>query len=197
MRNVQIILWGLGVGLLAGAQCSPTGSGAVEIPAGTYQGTIGGTNQLLNQADQLLESGTSSSTITLVVDAANKPISLNLQAAGNAPSQTLTTFTVGATQRFQYSYNDATNGSVNVDYTAQIIRAGYGSSSYTVEYSFTGTQTTSVGVTSMFGNNKYEFFNQADTAVWVIHNQTSTLTPPGGQGTLKSTIFETGILPKD
>jgi hypothetical protein len=102
---------------------------------------------------------------------------------------------VGQSQRFQYSYNDASEGQVNVDYTAQVIRSEYTSSAYVVEYQFTGTQTSSFGVTSMFGKNEYQLYNQA-AGVWIIHNQTSTLTPPGGQGSVKSTVFETGVVPK-
>lgn len=194
MHRIALLV-ALSAVLLMGAQCSPTDSGPKEIPAGTYRGVLAGTSQMLDQNNQVLENGTTSSTITLVIDSANKPISLNVQNSGNAPSQTLTTFTVGATQRLQYSYNDAQNGQVNVDYTLKAIQAGYGSNSYVVEYEFNGTQTTAFGVTTMFGKNKYEMYNQGGTAAWVIHTQNSTLTAPGGQGVFKSSVFETGLLP--
>ncbi len=180
---------------LMGAQCQPAGT-ATPIPAGTYRGTVGGQSQLLDQNNTQIQSGSTQSTITLVVDAAGKPISMNIQGAASAPGQTLTTFTVGASQRFQYSYNDPQNGQVNVDYTAQVTRSEQATTAYVVEYQFTGSQTTAFGVTSMFGQQSYQLSNQDDLGVWFTHNQTSTLTPPGAQGLLKSTLFETGLLPK-
>jgi hypothetical protein len=178
-----------------GAQCQPGTGTSTPIPAGTYRGTIGGQSQLLDQNNQPINSGATQSTITLVVDATGKPVSMSFLGSGNAPAQTLTTFTVGGTQRFQYTYNDPQNGQVNVDYTAQVTRSEQTAAAYVVEYTFNGTQTSALSVTGMFGQNSYQLYNQ-DLGVWVTHNQSSTLTPSGGQGLVKSTLFETGLLPK-
>jgi hypothetical protein len=194
MRTRIAILSVTGVCLLMGAQCQPGGT-TDPIAAGTYRGTIGGESQLSEINGTVIQTSPVQSTLTVVFDAQNRPISLNTAASGGVPGQTITVFTVTQTQRFQYSYNDPTNGSVNVDYTARVIRSEGSGGTYTVEYEFTGTQTTAFGVTSMFGTNKYTFYNQG-TGLWVVHDQDSTLTPPGGQGSLKSSLFETGLLPK-
>ncbi|HON69390.1 MAG TPA: hypothetical protein PLS23_23155, partial [Phycisphaerae bacterium] len=181
--------------LLMGAECQMPGSISDPIAAGTYRGTIGGESQLSELNGTVIEISPVQSTLTVVFDAQNRPISLNTAAAGGVPSQTLTVFNVTQTQRFQYSYNDPANGSVSVDYTVRVIRSEGSGGTYTVEYDFNGTQTTIFGVTTMFGTNKYTFYNQS-TGVWVVHDQVSTLTPPGGQGSLKSSLFQTGLLLK-
>lgn len=183
-----------GLCLLTGAECQPGGGSTEPIAAGTYRGTISGESKLTEMNGTLLQSSSSQATLTLVFNDENRPISLNVETPGGVSSQTIVAFNVTQTQRFQYSYNDG-SGKVDVDYTARVIRSEYAGGAYVVEYSFDGTQTSAFGVTTMSGKNKYSFFNQT-SGLWVLHNQESTLTPPGNQSSLKSSLIESGLLIK-